>query len=112
MLVVLDIMRIIWKKQRSLIVEDKIVSAGHPSYARVLGVSTKLLQANKWDEALDVKWRIVIIDDPTVTVYVMPSGQIVVYTGLLEMMKTDDMLAVILGHEMAHAVMGHMVYGC
>ena len=37
------------------------------------------------------------------------SGQIVVYTGLLEMMKTDDMLAVILGHEMAHAIMGHMV---
>ena len=32
-----------------------------------------------------------------------------VYTGLLEMMKTDDMLAVILGHEMAHAIMGHMV---
>ncbi|XP_062504550.1 metalloendopeptidase OMA1, mitochondrial-like isoform X2 [Corticium candelabrum] len=87
---------------------DKIVSAGHPSYARVLGVTTKLLQANKWDEALDVNWRIVIIDDPTVTAYVMPSGQIVVYTGLLEMMKTDDMLAVILGHEMAHAIMGHM----
>ncbi|XP_062504387.1 metalloendopeptidase OMA1, mitochondrial-like isoform X1 [Corticium candelabrum] len=88
--------------------QDKIVSAGHPSYARVLGVTTKLLQANKWDEALDVNWRIVIIDDPTVTAYVMPSGQIVVYTGLLEMMKTDDMLAVILGHEMAHAIMGHM----
>ena len=51
---------------------DKIVSAGHPSYARVLGVTTKLLQANKWDEALDVNWRIVIIDDPTVTAYVMP----------------------------------------
>ena len=32
-----------------------------------------------------------------------------VFTGMLELMKTDDMLAAILGHEMAHAIMGHMV---
>jgi Zn-dependent protease with chaperone function len=88
---------------------DKILPANSAEHKRVHAVASRLLEANLCEEAKDINWTITILDDPIINAFVMPSGQIVVFTGMLELMKTDDMLAAILGHEMAHAIMGHMV---
>lgn len=87
---------------------DKILPANSAEHKRVHAVASRLLEANLCEEAKDINWTITILDDPIINAFVMPSGQIVVFTGMLELMKTDDMLAAILGHEMAHAIMGHM----
>lgn len=53
-------------------------------------------------------WEIVLIDDAkTVNAWALPGGKCAVYTGLLKVADTDDMLAVVLGHETAHAIARH-----
>lgn len=54
------------------------------------------------------KWETNVVSDDDVNAWVMPGGKIAVYSGLLEKLKpSDDELAAILGHEMAHALREH-----
>ena len=46
-------------------------------------------------------------DDPNAMV--LPGGKVVVHTGLLEMMSSEDEIAAVLGHETAHVVARHVV---
>lgn len=53
-------------------------------------------------------WEINVIDSGDVNAQCMPGGKIVVFTGLLNAVKpTDDELAVVIGHEIAHALREH-----
>lgn len=53
------------------------------------------------------QWEFNTVDDPTVNAWCMPGGKVVVYTGILKMAANDDELAVVMGHEIAHAVARH-----
>jgi predicted Zn-dependent protease len=53
------------------------------------------------------KWEYNLVEDTTVNAWCMPGGKVVVYTGLLPVTKTETGLAVVLGHEIAHAVADH-----
>ena len=57
----------------------------------------------------DWKWSMKIIDDPkTVNAWCMAGGKMALYTGLVEQIKpTDDELAQVIGHEIAHALANH-----
>ena len=55
----------------------------------------------------DFAWEIQVVEDKAVNAWCMPGGKIVVYTGLLEVADTDDKLAVVIGHEIAHALAKH-----
>lgn len=46
-------------------------------------------------------------DDKTVNAWCMPGGKVVVYSGLLPITKNEDGLAVVMGHEIAHAIARH-----
>ena len=61
------------------------------------------------ESALDgYEWQFVLIDDSkTVNAWCMPGGKVAVYTGILPVCKDDAGLAVVLGHEIAHALAGH-----
>ena len=52
-------------------------------------------------------WEFNLIDDPQVNAFCMPGGKIVVYTGILPITQNEAGLAVVLGHEVAHAVAKH-----
>ena len=60
-------------------------------------------------ETKDWEWRIKIIDDPeTVNAWAMAGGKMALYTGLVEKLHaTEDELAQVLGHEIAHALAKH-----
>jgi predicted Zn-dependent protease len=54
------------------------------------------------------EWEFNVIDDPKmVNAFCLPGGKVVVYTGLLKLATTDDELAVVMGHEIAHATCRH-----
>ena len=56
----------------------------------------------------DYHWEFVVIDDPkTVNAFCLPGGRIAVYTGILPLTKDETGLAVVLGHETAHALAHH-----
>ena len=57
----------------------------------------------EWD------WKVNVVDDPTVNAWCMPGGRIVVYSGMIHSLKlTDDELAIVIGHEIAHALREHV----
>lgn len=52
-------------------------------------------------------WEFNVIDDPTVNAFCMPGGKVIVYTGILKVTQNEDALAVVMGHEIAHALANH-----
>lgn len=52
------------------------------------------------------QWEFNLIDDKQVNAWCMPGGKVAVYTGILPISKTDTGLAVVLGHEVSHALAG------
>lgn len=52
-------------------------------------------------------WEFNLINDPNVNAWCMPGGKVVVYTGLLPVTQNEAALAVVMGHEIAHAIALH-----
>lgn len=60
------------------------------------------------DKAASFNWEFNLIeDDEQANAWVMPGGKAAVYSGLLKFTQNDTGLAVVLGHEVAHAIAGH-----
>ncbi len=56
----------------------------------------------------DFAWEFNVVDEPnTINAFCMPGGKVVVYTGILKVTQNEDALAVVLGHEIAHALANH-----
>lgn len=53
------------------------------------------------------QWEFNFVQSPEVNAWCMPGGKVVVYEGILPLCVTDDALAVVIGHEIAHAVARH-----
>lgn len=55
----------------------------------------------------DFEWEFTLLRRDEANAYCLPGGKIVVFTGLLEVARSDDELATVIGHEIAHAVAEH-----
>lgn len=53
------------------------------------------------------QWEFVVFEDPSANAFAMPGGKVGVHTGILDLMESDDELAVVIGHEVAHVAAGH-----
>jgi len=68
-------------------------------YYKEKGVSSNALDGYKWEFNL--------VESKEVNAWCMPGGKVVVYTGILPVTQNEASLAVVLGHEITHAVAGH-----
>ncbi len=59
------------------------------------------------DDLKDFEWEFNVVDDPLVNAFCMPGGKVVIYTGILPICQDEDGLAVVMGHEIAHALAHH-----
>lgn len=59
------------------------------------------------DRVKNFKWEFNLVDDPTVNAWCMPGGKVVFYTGILPYTKDATGMAVVMGHEVAHAIARH-----
>ncbi|MFW6218145.1 MAG: M48 family metallopeptidase [Verrucomicrobiota bacterium] len=56
----------------------------------------------------DADWEFVVFDDDSqVNAFAMPGGKVAVYTGIFKVAETDEELAVVMGHEIAHVAARH-----
>lgn len=46
-----------------------------------------------------LKWQFVVVNESTPNAYCLPGGKIIMYTGLLEHLKSDAQIATVIGHE-------------
>ena len=75
---------------------------------RIAAATEQYLRENGMaDEVKNFSWEFNLVKDPQVNAFCMPGGKIVVYEGLLPLVASEDELAVVVGHEVAHAVAKH-----
>jgi predicted Zn-dependent protease len=53
------------------------------------------------------QWEFNLIDDPSINAWCMPGGRVAFYTGILPLCQDEAGIAVVMGHEIAHAVANH-----
>ncbi len=100
---------------KSFLSQNKAVSSGSQvDVVRRIGNDLRsavevYYRANKMSSDLkDFAWEFNVIDEPnTINAFCMPGGKVVVYTGIMKVTQNDDALAVVLGHEIAHALANH-----
>jgi predicted Zn-dependent protease len=69
---------------------------------------TAHLKAHKQQKRVaGYNWQFNLVQDKTVNAWCMPGGKVVVYTGLMPLTKGENGLAVVMGHEIAHAIARH-----
>jgi predicted Zn-dependent protease len=91
--------------EKGLISKDKaLVDRVHKITGRLVAQAIKMRPDTK-----DWEWSMEVIDDPkTVNAWAMAGGRMAIYTGLIEQTKaTDDEIAQVVGHEIAHALADH-----
>lgn len=70
-------------------------------------VETYLTQNGMAEEVKSYQWEFNLVQDKQVNAWCMPGGKIVVYEGLLPVTQDEASLAIVMGHEIAHAVARH-----
>jgi predicted Zn-dependent protease len=76
---------------------------------RIADATNRFLKQNGMgDQVKKFQWEFNLIDaDSIVNAFCMPGGKVAVYTGILPLTQNETGLAVVLGHEIAHAVANH-----
>ena len=78
------------------------------AYKFLYSMRDEILNSGQLTYKTEFKWKLKIIhDDSTLNAFCTPGGYIYVYTGLIKYLDTEDQLAGVLGHEMAHADKRH-----
>jgi len=119
------------RKQLNLVSDEQVLALSDSAYhsfmatsvvsgkamdnARVLRVGKKITTAVEAymkgqglsDQLKGYNWEFNLVKDTSINAFCMPGGKIVVFEGILPVTKTDAGLAVVLGHEIAHAIAKH-----
>jgi predicted Zn-dependent protease len=71
-------------------------------------VEQYMASKNLSSELAGFQWEFNLIDDPkTVNAWCMPGGKVAFYTGIMPICKDESGVAVVMGHEVAHAIANH-----
>jgi len=119
------------RRQLNLLPEEELISMSKNQYAQFLSqsrvvegtpdaemvksvgqkisnaVETYMSKNGHSKRITGFEWEFKLVDDPTVNAWCMPGGKICVYTGILDITQDETGLAVVMGHEVAHAIARH-----
>ena len=90
--------------------KGELAPQGSPQLQRLRQIAGRLVpQAAQWNErSRQWRWEVNLISSQQINAFCMPGGKIAFYTGILDKLRlTDDEAAMIMGHEMAHALREH-----
>ncbi|OBW43195.1 TPR repeat-containing protein YfgC precursor [Chryseobacterium sp. MOF25P] len=93
--------------------ESKVVTGAQAQMVKKVGNNIKLAAERYYasiGRAADLsgyQWEFNLLQDKQVNAWCMPGGKVAVYTGILPITKDETGLAVVMGHEVSHALAGH-----
>jgi predicted Zn-dependent protease len=99
-----------YSEQNQKAKEKNILVTSGPTYERLKLIANRLIPQTEAfrDDTRQWDWRLTLIDAPTLNATCAPGGKITFYTGIIEQLNlTDDEIAAIMGHEIAHALREH-----
>jgi predicted Zn-dependent protease len=82
----------------------------HPQVQRLRAIASRIIpHALAWNpRARDWQWEVNLIGSSQINAFCMPGGKIAFFTGILDKLKlSDDEVAMVMGHEIAHALREH-----
>lgn len=99
----------------AFLAEHKVLSPGNKDAAmvdrvgaRISNAITKYYNSQGQQSVIEgYKWEFNTVEDKAANAWCMPGGKVVVYTGLLPITQTETALAIVVGHEIAHAIAKH-----
>lgn len=99
-----------FEQQAKAAQKKKILITSGPEYERLKTIANRLIPQTAVfrDDTRNWNWGLQLIDSPIVNATCAPGGRITFYTGIINKLNlTDDEIAAIMGHEIAHAVREH-----
>ena len=90
--------------------KNALAPDNHPQLQRLRAIARRLVPfTTQWNpRARDWRWEVNLIGSKDINAFCMPGGKIAFYTGILDQLKlTEDEAAMVMGHEMAHALREH-----
>lgn len=90
--------------------QNALLPDNHPQAVRLRAIAQRIIPYTlEWNNrASQWQWQVMVLNSKELNAFCMPGGKIAFYTGILETLKlTDDETAMIMGHEMAHALREH-----
>lgn len=101
---------------QSFLSQNKVLNTGSNKDAEMVrrvgnriaqAITNYYTQKGLASELNGYKWEFNLVDSKEVNAWCMPGGKVVVYTGLLNVTQNEAALAVVMGHEITHAVAHH-----
>ena len=90
--------------------KNALAPPDHPQVIRLRAIAVRLIPYTyEWNErARQWRWEVNLIGGKQVNAFCMPGGKIAFYYGILDQLKlSDDEVAMVMGHEMTHALREH-----
>lgn len=90
--------------------QNALGSKDHPQVRRLRAIANRIIPFSvDWNpRARDWRWEVNLIGSKQINAFCMPGGKIAFFSGILDQLKlTDDEVATVMGHEMAHALREH-----
>lgn len=99
---------------KTFLKENKVIQTGNDAEkVKKIGEEIKVAvelyfkENNIQDQLEGFAWEFNLVENDAINAWCMPGGKVVFYTGILPICEDDDGIAVIMGHEIAHAVAKH-----
>jgi predicted Zn-dependent protease len=96
--------------QQEASAKNALAPDNHPQVVRLRAIAQKIIPFSyEWNpRAKEWKWEVNLLVSDQINAFCMPGGKIAFYTGILDKLKlTDDEVAMVMGHEIAHALREH-----